>query len=186
MAAEELVPVLEGVLATCAGADCVGIGDVCADSSLPVRALTAPASEQKMEPITTGSAAISAALDCVNVDPSTCVPCASLYAWQTTSPPLIGTSEEAWIDSLSAFGRNISPPFAASLPKGMLEVLASSPELEVLKLRIISPARGTKLKLVKSFILRTGYRGDRLSARTERCQTGCGCIIIMEKDENRR
>ena len=66
------------------------------------------------------------------------------------------------MDSLSAFGRKISPPFAASLPKGMLEVLASSPELEVLKLRIISPARGTKLKLVKSFIPRTGYSVGRL------------------------
>ena len=77
------------------------------------------------------------------------------------------------MDSLRAFGRNIWPPFAASLPKGILEVLASSPELEVLKLRTISPARGTKLKLAKSFILGTGYRVDRPSARTERCQTGC-------------
>jgi hypothetical protein len=109
-----------------------------------------------MEPMATGSEEISAALACVKVDPSSCVPCASLYAWQTTSSPLTGTSDEAWIDSLSAFGRNISPPFAASLPKGMVDVLASSPELEVLKLRIISPARGTKLKLVISFILRTG------------------------------
>lgn len=157
MAAEEPGLVIEGVPTACACVDCVGVDDVCAEeSSLPVRALTAPASEQKMEPMETGSGPISAALDCVNVDPSGCVPCASLYAWQTTSSPFRGMSEEAWMDSLSAFGRNILPPFAASLPKGTLEVLASSPELEVPKLRTISPERGTNLKLAESFILGTG------------------------------
>lgn len=76
------------------------------------------------------------------------MPPASLNAWQTTSASLIGMPDIPLMVSSTDLGMDIDPPFAASVPKGMLAILASSPELEVSNMIDISPARGTKLRLV--------------------------------------
>ena len=60
----------------------------------------------------------------------------------------MGIPEDDWIDIFSALGIAIEPPSVSRVPKGISTVLASSPELEIPKLRIICPARGTKLRLV--------------------------------------
>lgn len=119
---------------------------VCDEASLPPRrAFTPLASEQKIEPMGTGSGPKVEVTDIVKNFPSGCVPSSSLNAWQTTSELLIGMPEADCTARFKALGMAIAPPSVARVPKGMSTVLASSPELDIPNLRIICPARGTKL-----------------------------------------